>query len=652
VSEFNYLFSPLKIGATVVPNRIHFAAHMTNYAVDNLISDRHIYYYRERAKGGVGLITTEEMGIHPTDHPYDKLVDVYEPEVIPGFKRLARAIHDYDTRIFAQLNHNGMQGDGKISRLPVWGPSTGKDPIFRETCKAMEPEDIQECIQYFAICARNAVEGEFDGIELQLGHSSLIRQFLSPLTNHRQDAYGGSLENRCRFALEVIDAVREAVGPDFTLGVRLNADEMHPRGGLTHADAKQVAQRLEASGQLDFLDLSLGTFYNLFLVEGSMHTPLAYTVPLSAGMRSVVKLPVFCTNRINDPHLAEKILEDGQADMIGMVRALICDPELPNKSMEGRTDDIRNCIACNQGCIARMGLGYRLGCLHNPAAGEEETLGIGTLKPAETPKKVVVVGAGPAGLEVARVATLRRHRVVLLEKAGEVGGQNIIAGKAAGRQEITGVTRWLVSQLNKLDLNIRLGVEASAEMVLEERPDAVVIATGSTPKTAPFPGEYGPPEVVTTVQILTDEIEAGDKVLLIDQDGHHQATGTAELLADRGKKVHMITAALFIGSALGPLQDLYLTRNRLARKGVTFTPDIAVLEIQGTLVKGLNVYSNELIDFDGYDTVVLAAGNVANDSLYFELKGKVDELYRVGDCVAPRKTDMAIIEGHRIGRII
>ena len=652
MSEFKYLFSPLKIGATVVPNRINFAAHMTNYAVDNLISDRHVYYYRERAKGGVGLIITEEMGIHPTDHPYDKLVDVYEPEVIPGFKRLTSAIHQYDTKIFAQLNHNGMQGDGKISRLPVWGPSTGKDPIFRETCKAMELEDIHECINYFAICAKNAVEGEFDGIELQLGHSSLVRQFLSPLTNHRQDAYGGNMENRCRFALEVIDAVRKAVGPDFTLGIRLNADEMHPKGGLTHEDAKQVAVRLEASGQLDFLDLSIGTFYNLFLVEGSMHTPLAYTVPLSTGMRSVVNLPVFCTNRINDPHLAEKILEDGQADMIGMVRALICDPELPNKSMEGRTDDIRNCIACNQGCIARMGLGYRLGCLHNPAAGEEEALGIGTLKSTDTPKKVVVVGAGPAGLEVARVATVRKHRVVLFEKADEVGGQNILAGKAAGRQEITGVTRWLVSQLNKLELDIRLGVEATAQMVLEEQPDVVVIATGSTPKTAPFPGEYSSPQVVTTVQILTDEVEVGDKVLLIDQDGHHQATGTAELLADRGKQVHVLTAALFIGSALGPLQDLYLTRNRLANKGVTFTPDIAVLEIQGTLVKGLNVYSNEMIDFDGYDTVVLAAGNIARDSLYFELKGNVDEIHRVGDCVAPRKTDMAIIEGHRIGRAI
>ncbi len=652
MSEFKYLFSPLKIGSVVIPNRIHFAAHMTNYAENNCISERLAYYYTERAKGGCGLITTEEMGVHPTDHPYQKLVDAYHPEVIPGFKKLTDSIHEYDTRIFAQLNHNGMQGDGKISRLPVWGPSAGKDPIFREVSKEMEPEDIAECIVFFAKSAVHAVEGGFDGIELQLGHSSLIRQFLSPLTNHREDEYGGSFEKRLRFALEVIEAIRNAVGTDLPLGVRLNADEMHPKGGITHEDAKKIAVRLEASGQIDFLDLSLGTFYNLYLVEGSMHTPLAYTVPLAAGMRSVVNLPVYCTNRINDPHLAEKILENGQADVIGMVRALICDPELPNKAMESRTDDIRNCIACNQGCIGRMGLGYRLGCIHNPAVGEEKELGIGTLEPAETPKKVIVVGAGPAGLEVARVATLRKHKVILFEKNNDLGGQNIIAGKVAGRQEITGITRWLTSQLNKLDIDIRLSVEADESLILRENPDAVVIAVGSTPKEKPFPGEYSPPQVVSTVQILTGEAEAGERVLLIDLDGHHQATGTAELLADQGKKVHIITSSLFIGSALGPLQDLYLTRQRLAKKRVTFTPDIAVLEIQGTLVKGLNVYSNELIDFGPYDTVVLAAGNVADETLYMALKGKVGELFRVGDCVAPRKTDTAIIEGHRIGRIL
>jgi len=650
VSGYRYLFSPLKMGSVIVPNRINFAAHLTNLAEDQRISDAHVYYYRERAKGGCGLITTEELTVHPSDHAYDRLVDAFKPEVIPGFQKLTRTIHEFDTKIFAQLNHNGMQADGTISRLPVWGPSAGADPLFRETCKEMEIEEIVECIAHYARSAVHVVEGGFDGIELQVGHSSLIRQFLSPATNARQDEYGGSLEKRLRFCLEVITAVREAVGAEFTLGIRLNADEMHPRGGLTLADAKHIAASLEATGQLDFMDISLGTFHNLYLVEGSMHTPLGYTIPLSTAIRSVVNIPVYATNRINDPHLAEKILEDGHGDMVNMVRALIADPELPNKAREGRDDDIRHCIACNQGCIGRMGLGYTIGCIQNPAAGSERELGIGTLTPCVRPKKVVVVGAGPAGLEAARVAALRKHDVILFEKNDEVGGQNIVAGKAAGRQEITGVTRWLLSQVSKLEIEIRLGVVVDADTILREKPDAVVVATGSLPKEKPFPGEYDVPEVVNSQQVLKGEVETGQKVLLIDLDGHHQATGTAEFLAARGRKVHIITPALFIGSQLGPLQDLYLTRRRLAKKGVTFTPDIAVLEIQGTLVKGLSVYSNEMIDFEGYDTLVLAAGNVANDGLYFALKGKVTELYRVGDCVAPRKTDMAIVEGHRVGR--
>jgi len=652
VSEYRYLFSPIKIGSVVIPNRINFAAHLTNLSENHQISERHIYYYRERAKGGCGLITTEELTVHPSDLAYAKLVDAFVPEVIPGFLKLTRAIHEYDTRIFAQLNHNGMQADGKISRLPVWGPSPGADPLFRETCKEMEIEDIEECIAYFAKSALHVKEGGFDGIELQLGHSSLIRQFLSPATNLREDEYGGSFERRLRFCLEVIQAVRQAVGPDFTLGIRLNADEMHPKGGLTLKDAKRIAARLESTGSLDFMDLSLGTFHNLYLVEGSMHTPLAYTVPLSVGIRSVVDLPVYCTNRINDPHLAEKILENGQGDMINMVRALIADPELPSKAREGRDDDIRQCIACNQGCIGRMGLGYTIGCMQTPAAGNEKELGIGTIRPCERPKKVVVVGAGPAGLEAARVAALRKHRVIIFEKKEVVGGQNILAGRVAGRQEITGVTRWLSNQVSKLHIDVRLGVDADEEMILGENPDAVIVATGSVPKERPFPGEYSSPQVVNTWQVLTGEVEAGDKVLFIDLEGHHQGTGTAEFLADQGKRVHVLVPALFQGAALGPLQDLFLARQRLAKKGVTCTPDIAVLEIQGTLVKGLNVYSNEMIDFDGYDTVVLAAGNVADDGLYFALKGKVKELYRIGDCVAPRKTDMAIVEGNRVGRLL
>jgi mycofactocin system FadH/OYE family oxidoreductase 2 len=655
MSEYRYLFAPLKIGSQIIPNRINFAAHMTNLSVDHQISEGHIAYYEERAKGGCGLITTEELTVHPSDLAYDKLVDAFKPEVIPGFQKLTKAVHQYDTKIFAQLNHNGMQADGKLSRLPVWGPSHGRDPLFREFAKAMELEEIAECIDYFARSAQYVVEGGFNGIELQLGHSSLIRQFLSSLTNHRQDAYGGNFDNRMRFALEVIAAVRKAVGPDFTLGVRLNADEMHPAGGITHEDAKQIAKALEADGQLDFFDISLGTFYNLYLVEGSMHTPLAYTTPLSAGIRSVVNLPVYATNRINDPHLAEKILKDGHGDMVNMVRGLIADPELPNKAREDRDDDIRHCIACNQGCIGRMGIGYTIGCIQNPAAGNEAKLGAGTLQPCDTPKKVVVVGAGPAGLEAARTLAIRRHQVVVFERHTEVGGQNLTAAKVAGRQEIQGITRWLVSQVNKLDIDWRMGIKATPELILAENPDAVVIATGSVPKEKPFPGEYDFPQVVNTQQILNGEVQAGEKVLFIDLNNHHQGCGTAELLAGQGKKVHVLTTSLFQGSALMPLQDFTLSRQRLAAKGVTCTPNVYVSEISGTTVKGANNYSNEPFELDGYDTVVTAAGNVADDKLYFELKeqlgGKI-ELHRIGDCVAPRWTDMAIVEGHRVGRQI
>jgi thioredoxin reductase len=427
---------------------------------------------------------------------------------------------------------------------------------------------------------------------------------------------------------------------------------MHPRGGLTLDDAKMIAAELEKTGHVDFFDLSLGTFHNLFLVEGSMHTPLGYTIPLSCGIRSTVNLPVYCTNRINDPHLAEKILSDGQGDVINMVRALIADPFLPLKARQGRDNDIRLCIACNQGCIGRMGMGHTIGCIQNPAAGNETTLGSHTFKPSDTPKKVVVIGAGPAGLEAARSAALRRHHVTLIEKNHTVGGQNLMAGKPPGRQEITGITRWLISQVNQLEIDLQLGKEADVKMVLDLEPDVVIVATGSTPKNHPFPGDYGPPEVVTTWQVLNKEIEIGDRVLLIDQDGHHQATGTAELLADQGRIVHMITPALFVGGQLGPLQDLFLARQRLESKDISFTPDIAVLEINKTLVKGLNVYSNEIIDFHGYDTIVLAVGNDSADDLYFELKGRIPQLYRIGDCVSPRKTDMAIVEGHRIGNLI
>jgi mycofactocin system FadH/OYE family oxidoreductase 2 len=651
---FPNLFSPQKIGKVTVKNRISFQPHLTNFAEKCLPSERHMHYWGERAKGGAGLITTEEMSVHPTDTAYEKLVEAFHPEVIPGFRKITDFVHQYDTKMFCQLNHNGQQCDGSISRLPVWAPSPVPDILFRETPKAMEIEDIEEVCRYFAISAEHVRQGGFDGIELQFGHSSLARQFLSPLTNYRQDEFGGSLENRMRAPLMFIAAVRKAVGNDFTLGVRMCADEMIP-GGLDLAQVQEIGALLEASGLIDFMDLSIATFYNLYLVEGSMHTPLGYTIPLAAGMREKLKIPVFCTGRINDPVMAEKVLAAGQADMIGMCRALICDPFLPKKAQEGRLDDIRYCIACNQGCIGRMGINRSLGCVQNPAVGEEKRWGEGTLKPAPIAKKIMVVGGGPGGMWAAKMAGRRGHDVTLFDRNDTLGGQVRTAMKGAGRDEFGVIIRNEKDQVDKAGVEVRHNVEVTAEMVLEAAPDAVIVATGSKPKPHPVGGADGP-GVCNVWQILDQEVEVGQNVCLIDYDGHHRATATAEFLADQGKKVHIICSSLFIGAELGPTQDLYLTRQRLLAKGVSFTPDIAVMEVAGEIgaktIKGFNVYSNQWDEWGPFDSVVLAMGQAVDDDLYFALKGKVKELHRIGDCVAPRRVDMAIWEGHQLGREI
>lgn len=651
---FQNLFSPLRLGKVTVKNRISFQPHLTNLAEKNLPSERQMYYWGERAKGGAGLIITEELTVHPTDMAYEKLIDVYHAEVVPGFRKITDYVHQYDSKIFAQLNHNGQQGDGSLSRLPVWAPSPVPDVLFRETPKAMEAEDIEEVARYYALSAEHVRQGGFDGVELQFGHSSLARQFLSPLTNLRQDEYGGSLENRMRAPLRFIEAVRKTVGNDYTLGIRMCADEMIP-GGLDLGQVQEICALFEASGLIDFMDLSIGTFYNLYLVEGSMHTPLGYTIPLAAGVREKIKLPVFCTGRINDPVMAEKVLAAGQADMIGMCRALICDPYLPKKAEEGRLEDLRYCIACNQGCIGRIGMNKSVGCVQNPAIGREKEWGEGTLKPAPVKKKVVVVGGGPGGMWAAKMAGRRGHDVTLYERNDVLGGQALTAMKGAGRDEFGVIVRNEKEQVDKAGVKVELNTEATAATVLGTGADTVIIATGSKPKAFPVGGADGP-GVCNVWQVLNGEAELGQKVCLIDYDGHHRATATAEFLANLGKTVHIITSSLFIGAELGPTQDLYLTRQRLLQKGASFTPDIAVMEVAGAVgekvVKGFNVYSNAWDEWGPFDTIVLAMGQQVEDDLYFSLKGKVRELYRIGDCVAPRKVDMAIWEGHKLGREI
>ncbi|MGD0918515.1 MAG: mycofactocin system FadH/OYE family oxidoreductase 2 [Thermodesulfobacteriota bacterium] len=648
---FQFLFSPIKLREVEIPNRICFSAHTTNFAVHGLINERHIAYYEERAKGGCGLIILGELSIHPTDRPYEQMIEAYDRKVVQGYQELTSAVHKHPTKIFAQLSHSGFQCDGCISRQPVLGPSPISDVEFGEVAKVMEPEDINEIVENFAKAAAYVKQGGFDGIEISLGHRSLLRQFLSPLSNYRQDEYGGSLENRMRFIMEIIDSIRRAVGKDYPIGIRLCADELF-YGAITLGDAKEMAKRFEATGKIDFINVSVGTYYNLQLVRGSMHFPLGFTLHLSQGIKEAVNVPVFANNRINTPQLAEEILSSGKADMVGLVRALICDPQFSQKAKEERSGEIFICVSDNQGCIGRVNQAKTIGCIQNPSVGFEKKVEKELLQPIPKKKKVMVIGGGPAGMEAARVAALRGHQVTLYEKEPELGGQINIAKKGAGRENIGLVVTNLMSQLKKWEVQIEPGVEVTEEFIIMNNPDVAIVATGSVPKEDPFPGRYSSAQVLNVWQVLKGEAAIGERVLLIDGDGHHKATSTAEFLADRGKKVDVLTDALFVGMELGPIGDLYNSRQRLLQKGVTFTSDMRVQEIEGTTVRAVNIYSNEVSVYEGYDTIVIIVANRPNQDLYFGLKGKIKELYRIGDCVAPRKIDMAIWEGNKIGKII
>ncbi len=652
---YENLFSPLNIRGTELPNRISLLAHRTNFSKSGRITDRHIAYYRRRAQGGCGLIIVGELALHPDDRPWETLIEVHRPEVVADFQKLTDAVHQFDTRIIAQLNHRGFQSSGYVTRKSILGPSAVADIVFGETCKPMESEDMDDIMEAYGKAAERVKQGGFDGLEIDMGPESLLRQFLSPISNHRGDEYGGSLENRMRFPLKVLETVRAAVGDDFTIGICLCADEKF-WGGINPEESVQMARTLETTGAVDFINVAVGTYYNLHLIMPSMHIPFGFTIDVAEQIKNGVDIPVMASYQIGFPGKAEQLIADGKADMVGYVRAMISDPDMVKKARDGRMADIRYCVKDNKGCIGRINQFKALGCIQNPQVGFEPISGDESWPPIRQKKKVIVVGAGPSGMEAARVAHERGHEVTVYEKADTVGGQVKLIGMRPGRGAMQGVIRYLRHMLIEHGVTIHRDVTATPELILEQTPDAVVVATGSVPISKPFPGNYGPPAVLTGWDVIQGTYPVGEKVLFIDEDGGHHAMATAELLAEQGKKVDMVTSDLFIGIELAPRGELYLGRQRLLQKGATFITDMDILEIDssadGLRVKVRDIYTNESILFDGYDTVVLDVGNVVDDDLYHQLKGQVKEVFRTGDCVAPRGIDMAIIEGRQVGELL
>ncbi len=515
----------------------------------------------------------------------------------------------------------------------------------------MEPEDIRTVIDSFARSAEMARRAGFDGIEIDMGAESLLRQFLSPLTNHRQDEYGGSIENRMRFPLRVLEAARASAGEGFTVGIRLCVDEKF-WGAITPEESMQFAKVFEEKRLIDFINTTVGTYYNLHLYMASMHTPPGFTIDASEQLKATVDIPVIAGHQISSPQMAEEILEKGQADAVGFIRNLICDPDMIKKAKEGNIKDIRYCVRDNKGCIGRVNNKKIIGCIQNPEVGFE-TLG---QRPESgkhfNRKKVLVIGAGPAGLEAARTAAERGHDVKIIEKGRNTGGQINLIKKRPRRQGMGAIITYLNRMAEKLEIPIIMETEATVESVLKENPDVVIIATGSYPRQKPVPGDYSPPSVLNVWEVLHGIYPIGEKILFIDENGGHHAAATVEYLADQGRKVHMVTGELFIGIELSPLGDLSLTRQRLLQKGVTFASDLRIEEIEGMKVRCIDIYTNNAVMLEGYDTIVLDMGNRSDDRLYRELKGRVKELYRAGDCVAPRGIDMAFLEARRVGDLI
>ena len=630
---------------TELPNRVCFMAHRTNFGQKGRLSDRHVAYYARRAKGGCGLITVGELSLSANDMPHASMIALYLPEAASDLRTLTQAVHQYDTKVFAQLGHHGFQSSGKITRQAVWAPSAMADIAFGETGKAMEEEDMAELIRSFTRSAEVVRESGFDGVEIDMGHESLLRQFLSPMSNQRQDRYGGSIENRMRLPLRIVEAVRGALGDDFTLGVKLCTDEKF-WGGITLEESIQFARLFEQTHQVDFFQTDLGTYYNLYLLMASMHTPSGFTLELSEQIKQQVSLPVIAGYQIDFPKMAEDAVTQGKADAVGFVRALLADPDMVNKLRDGKAALIRYCARDNLGCVNRVNQSKSISCVQNPEVARDTDIA----EKAQSPKKVAVIGAGPAGMAAAVRAARRGHQVTVYEREDKTGGQVNLSRLGAGRGSMGQIVRYLKNTLTQLKVPIQMGAEMDTEQVLALKADAVVVATGCVPVSNPYPGDYGPPEVLTVWDVLQNSYPVGQKILFIDEIGNHSTLAVAELLADQGKKVDLVTNDLFVGIGITGLGDLYFTRQRLLQKGVGFQSDVAVERLEKRTVFARNVFTNTSITYDGYDTVIAATDFSANDQLYRTLKGKVAELYRAGDCVAPRGIEMAIYEGEKVGR--
>ena len=650
MTPFPRLFSPVTLGAREARNRIVSTPHGAALGEKGGVTDRYVRYHEEKARGGCGVVMMfGSSSIHPTSINDWGEVSNWSDDVIPQLQGMSEAIHRHGALCLSQISHRGRRGHSWYSGAALWAPSDTREERHREWPHVMTVREIREVVDAWAAAAVRLQRGGFDGCDIPLYGGHLLENFLSPLSNRRTDEYGGSLDNRLRLAREVLAAVREAVGPDFIVGVRHSGDHF-VEGGLSREELLEIARRIDALGIADYWMVSGSNTETLryeAMVTPSLYHPRGLYNDLAALTRGVVRVPVIVAGRIVTPAEAEAALAAGVCDLVGMTRALIADPEMPRKARAGQVGDIRVCVGASEGCIGRLRQGKAITCVQNPVIGREAELG--EIRPAARPKRVVVVGGGVAGLEAARVAALRGHAVILLEATAACGGQVLAAARAPKRQEYALIAGWLLDQGTKAGVEVRLGVRATAADVLALRPEAVVVATGATPRLPDIPG-IGLPHVATTLDVLLGKVAPGRRAVVVDEDGHFAAPTTADLLAGQGVAVTLVSRYFMVGEDIdeGLRADLYA---RLYGQGVTLQPLTAALEVVPGGVRTRHTFSGAEARLDA-DTVVFAFGGKADDALHHQLDGRVPELSLVGDAYSPRRIHDAILDGSRVARAL
>jgi 2,4-dienoyl-CoA reductase-like NADH-dependent reductase (Old Yellow Enzyme family) len=684
--QYSMLFSPFKIRDVELHNRLVFQPHFTALGtLDGQPTDAHVAYHEERARGGVALIIFESQAIHPTGKMSRRFINAWDPAVIPLLRNITDAIHAHGTKIISQLTHAGHTSLEHPPHI-MWAPTQMPEPSSHFSTKAMDEDDIRTVIDGFAVSARNAVEAGFDGIEIKVAHDGLLRSFASPFFNHRVDRYGGSFENRMRLSLEVLEAIKKETGETYPVGVRICLNEFTTFGyGLDYG--MKMVEYLEASGLVDYMNSDAGSFSSYW-----MEIPPAAVAPddfqkLNAALKHGSRLPVIAFGRITPPQRAEDMLRAGEADLIGMARQLLTDPETPNKLKAGRRDLVRLCVACNDACIYQVGQEKAIRCIHNPSGGRERELNERLVTRADASRRIVIVGGGPAGLKVAEIAAKRGHNVTLLERESVLGGQVRLAAKQPEHAIIGEVTRYLEAAIADRGVDLRLGVSATPALLRELSPDVIVIATGSEPNLPNqqrdgarharelgrqvLPGIPGLDQdfVVSSDQVLSGEVEPSGNVLVVDDNGHWEAAGTAEFLSDRNCRVQVIAPHSLIGEDIeGGNRTLFY--RRAAIKGIRLRPSTALLEVGDHRVKVAAVFSSRnstgwdkylLVPGDeewieGIEWVVPIIGRRSREDLFLELKESPEfknvTIERVGDCVVPRLIQSTITEAFTLAQTL